>query len=248
MNSLPPWFPGMPLPPVLPQGSGALPQAPVQLDPVAYLNAQRQQAEQAFQQAWQNLSVLTEMSRQRDDADAAMASPACEMKDMSPEPKKTAEGAPQQGPNAAACRAQEQKPDMESGTQQTAPPPQEAKAAGEVEKDKDEATREHPPNQILVRIRRVGSFDTGDGTLEIFARFTEKGKEDMNDPEKYDRARRQERPAASSASNAGTNEGDQDPGEYVRPKPKKMPLVRRHEVAEPSYPPKPGHDTNIFLL
>ena len=77
-------------------------------------------------------------------------------------------------------------------------------------------------------IRHVGTFDTGDGTLEIYARWSEHKKGEAADN-------------AGDSKNVGQ---DQQAAETARifkpaePKPKKMPACRA--PLEPPYPPSLG--------
>ena len=79
---------------------------------------------------------------------------------------------------------------------------------------------EQPQPKVVLHIRRVGTFDTGDGTLEIYARWSERKK-------------------SEAADNAGDSKNVTarifKPAE---PKPKKMPACRA--PLEPPYPPSIG--------
>ena len=203
-----------------------------QMDPAAYLQLQRQQAEQAFQQAWQNLTVLSEMSRQREDAsELQSASPPCPNVDGATDVKKAPEKEPEDRPQASAAA-----PKQEKTTGDAVPEPPKMKP----EDEKTEETKPEPPpsNQVLVRIRRVGTFDTGDGKLEIFARWTEHGQDHLNNPELHDRASQAPTSSARGAEEGPPQHADGEPWDVMKPKPKRMPVVKKAEVTEPPYPPR----------
>ena len=87
----------------------------------------------------------------------------------------------------------------------------------------------------------MGEFNTKDGVLEVFARFTANEKKAAP----ADEARCRQTSAASShgpEDSVRCEDGDDAQDKYKEPKPKSMP-VRKSRPVEPAYPPSLGFQT-----
>ena len=228
-------------------------QPPQGVDAFALMAMQRQQAEAAFQQAWQNLTVLEEMSRQAEKKKEAQDS-------QSQEASVAAAVAAAKAAAASLKKEEENKSQVDSPPQpdaKDAEPVEEAKTEGKaIGQDAEDKAKVAPqkiqrvdengqpvemkPGRVLLHIKRVGQFDTGDGLLEIFARYTshaDKKAEQADGQKKRDDEPPREDARAKSAADAPPAESSEP--SYAMPRPKKMP-VPKPEVREPAYPPCPA--------
>ena len=228
MPAWPPWFPGAPLPGL--PGSTTAASLP-SMDAAAAMALQRQQAEAAFQQAWQNLTVLNEMS-----AKAAAQAEEVQTTQAKPEEKNMEETKKEPLETPADART-EQKDPVPSTPAPKVPHPSSGKETKPGDVKHEEGKLIVPAGKIVVRIRKVGSFQTGDGTLDVFCRFTPNEDQETVEvtPEDVENKGRDARPASASA--AGDVKKGEDAAEYVKPRPKKRPIIPKAKVREPNHPP-----------
>ena len=245
MAAWPPWFPGTPLPGMaagtMPAGTmPAPPTLPPMMDPAAAMAMQRQQAESLFQQAWQNLSALNEMSaqaaKQAEDDSVAEVQKKDAVQNAKPGPVETpADERPEPAQPVASDKAAPAPPD-----EKPQPGPQKPQEGQIVV----------PAGKVVVRIRKVASFDTGDGTLEVYCRFTPREEGNVQEAAAEDGDRPSQEPEPSNVPGDVPAEGhDTDEQEFVKPKPKKRPAIpRAARVCEPDHPPHLGLIHSFILI
>ena len=209
------------------QPSGCM---PFSSEAAALLEMQRQQAESQYLAAWQNYTHIAELSRV-----AMMKAEVTEKKQVEEQKtdnkdEKIEEKTPDSEEKQAAMAAKTTSAELPRKDQEKVTVPVEpvVKHGAQEPVPATEATR------TILRIRKVGTLSTGDGCLEIYARYTPLEDKDRVPVDK-------EIQVMAANPLPETKPPEAGDAQFLRPKPKKMPATALSSgskvVKEPPYPP-----------